>query len=373
MKIIDSGLVFDAGSAPPDQRACFFTTMLRLSSGKILVGFRRGSTKYSADGNCCVTESSDDGHSWDVICDRFDDRFDGTAGEVRSVTLAEAHDGAVLACLARADRSKGDEYYSAESDTVCPTKILMTRSSDGGRTWNSSTLLDVGPGQCPVLSGPAVPIGSARWLITHERQEPEMDGGPSLHYASATLVGDDGKAEKVVLVARDPKDRLFYYDQRQAYCPRTNRLIAAYWTYDREAEKDIDIHLAHGDPAALEWEKPVGTGIAGQIAQPIPLPDGRLLLFYVHREIPCGMRLILSEDSGKTWETSGELVVYKKDDPRESDAQEGGDYAGMWVDMGKWSFGHPAGVVLDDGTVLLTYYAGPDETRLSIYWARVKL
>ena len=40
--------------------------------------------------------------------------------------------------------------------------------------------------------------------------------------------------------------------------------------------------------------------------------------------------------------------------------------------MGKWSFGHPALRSLDDGRVLLAYYAGvPD--RMSIHWARVAL
>ena len=45
----------------------------------------------------------------------------------------------------------------------------------------------------------------------------------------------------------------------------------------------------------------------------------------------------------------------------------------MLGDMAKWSFGHPSATVLDDGTVLLAYYAGEDETNLSVCWARVKV
>ena len=383
MKVIDSGLVFDAGAAPPDQRACFFTTMLRLSSGKILVGFRRGSTKYSADGNCCVAQSSDDGRSWDMICERFDGRFDGTTGEVRSVSLAEAGDGAVLASLSTADRSKGDEYYSADSDTICPSRILATRSLDGGRTWSGNTLLDVGPWQFPVLSGPAVPVGNGRWLVTHERQEPETDGGPSLHGAAATLVGDDGRAEKVVPVARDPQDRLFYYDQRQAWCPNTNRLIAAFWTYDRDAERDVDIHLSVGSADGRRWSVPRGTGLQGQVAAPIALPDGRLLLFHVRRTPPLGLRLVASAgegagaEGGGRWDLAEELEVYAPARPGHArpNAAAGGDggsgYAQLWQDMAVWSYGHPSAVLVEDGVLLLAYYAGQDERTLGVRWARV--
>jgi hypothetical protein len=38
--------------------------------------------------------------------------------------------------------------------------------------------------------------------------------------------------------------------------------------------------------------------------------------------------------------------------------------------MVKWTYGHPAIVPLDDGRVLLAWYAGVPGT-LSIHWARV--
>ena len=371
MNIIDQGLIFDARSAQAHHRANFFVTMLRESSGRILVGFRRGSTKYSSDGNCCVAASEDDGKSWNLVCEHFDNQVDGTTLEVRSVALGESRNGDVLGFLACNDRSAGEDYYDADADTVAPSRIFATRSADGGRSWSASRLLDTGSLEYPVLSGPAVPLDGGRWLVTRERQEPESPGGPSVHSADATVVADDGTAEKILTVARDPRDRFFFYDQRQAYFPKTNRLIAAFWTYDREAEMDVAIHLASGEPATLKWETPFDTGISGQIAQPIPLPDGRLLLFYVHREPPGSMRLIASADSGRTWETPNELEVYRRGGGPEEGAASEGDYASMWIDMGKWSFGHPAGVVLKDGTVLLAYYAGPDERCLSIHWARV--
>ena len=51
-------------------------------------------------------------------------------------------------------------------------------------------------------------------------------------------------------------------------------MAAAFWTYDRDAEDDIDIHFGWGNPATGEWEEPRPTGISGQIAKPVVLQDG---------------------------------------------------------------------------------------------------
>jgi len=143
-----------------------------------------------------------------------------------------------------------------------------------------------------------------------------------------------------------------------------------FWTYDRAAEKDKTIHMAWGDPDTLRWETPFSTGIEGQIAEPIPLPDGRLLAFIVHRNPPGSMRLVMSNDAGRTWDQDNALVVYEKTG-REAGTNGESGFAAYWDDMFAWTFGHPAGTVLEDGSVLLAYYAGEDTTCLSPRWARV--
>ncbi len=144
MEVIDSGLVFDARSAPENQRASFFLTMLRQSSGRILTGFRRGSTKESADGDCCLAESADGGRNWQIVCEGFRRSNDDRAVELRSVSLAEARDGTLRAFLFCLDRSGAGALYDAESDTLSPTSIRTMRSTDGGRNWRSEAPLDMG-------------------------------------------------------------------------------------------------------------------------------------------------------------------------------------------------------------------------------------
>ena len=80
--------------------------------------------------------------------------------------------------------------------------------------------------------------------------------------------------------------------------------------------------------------------------------------------------LVLSRDAGKSWELERELVVFQT----AASADRGKlSYAEYWDDMGRWSFGHPSGIALDDDTLLLVYYAGEDPSCLSICWARIEV
>ena len=370
MKVIDEGCVFDAERAAGPRKVCFCTSFRLARSGIILATFRLGSTKDSADGNCLVAQSPDCGRTWEIITNGFERIVAGAPGEIRVCELAELNDGALLAFLLWVDRSSGKTLYNGATDRVLPTKLVMTRSEDQGRTWNPYKTLTTGSLGGPALSGPTVHIPGKGWLVPFENFQP----GKGTHSAHALFSSDGKSFDRILQVARDPSNRLWFFDQRHAWCPTTRRLVAMFWTYDRTTERDVDVHIAWGDPENLTWEAPFSTGLQGQVAQPIPLPDGRLLAFYVHRHAPPSLRLIVSEDGGKTWDRSGETAIYESGGGKQKGLNGESDYAQYWDDMlTNWNFGHPTGVVLNDGTVLLGYYAGNDAKCLSAWWARVQI
>ena len=92
MNIIDRGLVFDSAGSEGPLRVCSFTSLLRLSNGKLLTSFRRGSGKDTSDGNVVICESNDEGANWSMISQGFDTTFEGVVGEIRSAELAELAD-----------------------------------------------------------------------------------------------------------------------------------------------------------------------------------------------------------------------------------------------------------------------------------------
>jgi hypothetical protein len=372
MKLIDKGLIFDAETTDNPLRVCCFTGLCRLKSGAVLSSFRLGSAKDSAEANCPVARSDDNGATWQIISEGFDRVSDGTDGEIREADLLELEDGALAAFLTWMDRSAGTAMYNAESDSILPSRLMLARSNLTG-PWQSGQVLQTADLTGPVLTGPCVTIPGKGYLVFFENFQREDGGTHSVHSAHALFSRDGLSFDTVLKVARHEEDRLVYWDQRQAICPQTGRLVGMFWTYDRKEEHDVDIHMAWGDPETLKWEKPFSTGIKGQISAPIPLPDGRLLAFYVHRHPPGSMQLIASHDSGKTWDREGELLVYDSVAKREQGMGDQSDYSQVWEDMSSWCFGHPAGVVLDEQTVLLSYYGGPNEKCLSVHWARVQV
>ena len=373
MKVIDQGYIYNAEQADRLHQVCYFTTLYQLNSGAILATFRYGSGKDSDDGNCMVARSIDQGLTWHTISAGFSRLSDGVDGEIREADLLEVDQGNLMAFITWIDRSQGPKLYDSQTDSVLPSRLLLAQSNDAGQTWTPGRRLSTQSLSGPVMTGPSVTIPGRGRLIFFENFQHEKADGPSIHSAHALFSPDGQSFDRVVKVARHHDDRLFYWDQRHAICPKTNRLIGLFWTYDRPAEQDVDIHLAWGAADTLSWQPPVSTGIKGQIAAPIPMPDGRLLAFYVHRHDPGSMRLIASPDQGRTWDHDHQLIVYHHTAPTPDRAAGPSNFAQCWDEMSRWCFGHPAGIVLDRQTVLLTYYGGPCPTRLSARWARVSV
>ena len=369
MRIVDRGLVFDADRVQDSLKVCSFTSLLQLRDGSLLVSCRRGTAKDSADGTAVIFRSTDQGATWSEISSGFVTQFEGVPGEIRSVELAELDDGRLLAVLGWVDRSGGDGVLrDSDSDTMPMMHLLQEYSSDGGRSWSGRRVLK----HQSVLSGPIVRLVDGGFLVTSEYSHGATVTVPRFHGAYAHFSQDGEYFEPAVdVVPGDP--HIFYYDQRQRCCPRSGRLVAMFWTYDIHAEADIEMHMAWGDPKSLTWSTPQSTGVPGQIAMPIPLQDGRLLAFYVHRHIPGSLRLMLSPDQGLTWHREAELVVYESTGASEQGIERQTTYDAFWDAMGTWSFGHPSAAVLSDGSLLLVFYAGPNESSLSVHWARVEL
>ncbi len=175
---------------------------------------------------------------------------------------------------------------------------------------------------------------------------------------------------KHVTVADDPNGARYYWDQRLTARPDTGELVAMFWTHDSSRGQDLDVHLARGSPTGRQWETPVGTGLPGQHCQPISLGGDDLAAVYVHRRDPPGIRIALSRDYGRTWQRSGEVVVYESSAGPEAGARGPREIGDYWSDMIKWRFGHPRGICLPLGEIFVAYYAGGDDTT-TVRWARV--
>lgn len=69
------------------------------------------------------------------------------------------------------------------------------------------------------------------------------------------------------------------------------------------------LHGCRSVDGGRTWSAPEATTMDGCPGQLLELRDGRLLCTYGRRKAPFGVRMSLSEDGGRSWQTGGEIVV----------------------------------------------------------------
>lgn len=374
MRIADQGVLFDAAGAGPAQASASFTSPLLLHNGGIVVCFRAGRTKDAPEENLTIRGTFDEGATWRTVFDGFERTLDGVPGSWRHGGLTELQPGRLIGCFCWIDRSHPD-LPLAHPDTqgTLPSRIFVMESRDDGRTWINRREIDSAPFAGVVTTGPILPLAGGVLALPCEAWKAYHDPRRGTHRAVLRLSHDDGRSwEEAVVTASDPEGRSLYWDQRLAVDPMTGGIVALFWTHDRAAGHDRHVHVAWGSPDGRTWTAPVDTGLAGQIASPLVLPDGRLMAVYVHRHHPPTLCAVLSEDSGRTWDLPGQLVFYASNAGRESGIGGTRDFADYWSDMSLWTFGHPEASVLPNGEVFVAFYGG-NSRAMSARWVRIAL
>ncbi len=374
MHIVDQGTIYDARQAPAHARFCSFTSTCLMQDGTLLVSFRYGSSKDAADENVAVYTSRDEGRTWARVKMGFEPPVPGYPTGFRGGLINEVRPGVLLGHFQWFDRSDPTRPLAdPETQGVLPSRTFIATSTDGGGTWSPYTELDMRPHRGQAATGRVEVLRDGALMLPYESWKEWGDTSRGTHTASVRLSRDGGATwAPAVTVATHPIGRLLYWDQRVAVHPDDGRLIAMFWTHDRDAEQDVDMHVNWGSPDGQEWTTPVSTGLAGQIVAPIVLPDGRVLAAYVHRHDPPSLRALLSDDFGQTWTAAPELVFYDSRSGQEAGSAGKRDFGDYWADMNVWSFGHPAPVVLPSGDVFIAYYAG-DSSAMGVHWVRIAL
>lgn len=375
MHVLWKSLVYDAAAQPESGRVAFFDGVLRLESGTWLCGFTAGRTKHHHEGTIRLCRSRDGGKSWNLLPWRFETQLDGKPGSLAGAEMVEIAPGRLLLFTTWFDRTDPDRpLFDPETEGILRSKQLVAESADEGDTWSEWRTVPT-----PALTGTAITGPVLRWpdgtiAFAFESFKEFDDPRPPTHGAWLVASRDGGHTfQPPHLVAQDPGQQVYYWDQRLCVGDRPGDYVGLFWTHDRTAKRDLNVHLLRGNLQQPESarQQPTATAIPGQIAAPLLLADGRLLAFVVDRNQPGTMRLWCSHNTGSTWPQCDCLTVHQHDEQaRLSQGSENIDFAQYWEDMAKWTFGHPAIRQLDDERVLVTWYAGAPNC-LSIHAAAV--
>ena len=376
MRVIASGYIHDGRTAPVHQRSCSRTTVTLLHDGTLLATCRLGSDRESLDGHEGVFVSTDLGETWAMRYHGYEQgAWDGVPGEVKAFTINELTQGHLTATGLWTDRSHPDApFIHPETQGLLPMRVFHTNSSDGGYSWTSRRRMDTEPhpgASCATQPPYVLPGGILAQPYEHWKEyEDPSPGHPAAWFR---LSNDQGATwPDFIQVARHPDNMLYYWDQRLAVHPTTGQWVVMFWTHEPDTGTDRDVHIAWGTPDGMSWTTPSSTGLPGQHCQPIPIGGNRLLAAYAQRGNPPGIGISISEDFGRTWDRSRDLLAYDSREGDESGADGGRSQKDKWNDMIAWRFGHPRGVLLPDGNVFVVYYAGDDVVK-SACWAKIEV
>ncbi|MCX6624603.1 MAG: cytochrome P450, partial [Acidobacteria bacterium] len=162
------------------------------------------------------------------------------------------------------------------------------------------------------------------------------------------------------------------------------RLCPAVWLFARKAVGE-DVIAGYRVPAgsyvlispwvnhhlARSWSEPHSTSIPGQSSCIAELGGGRMLIIYSHRENTDqpGLKVVLSEDGGTTWQLDQPLVVWDAYGKEALGVARSATYPSSHDAI---AYGAPKIVRLDDTAALASFWCtqGGD---IHCRWCRIRL
>jgi hypothetical protein len=198
------------------------------------------------------------------------------------------------------------------------------------------------------------------------------------YHAFAVFSADDGATwADPIPTLNDPDERLAYYDQRMAALP-DGRILTVAWVHDVVDDVTLTGRAAYSEDGGRTWGAPFDTGMLGGPINPTRLRDGRLLATIARRTVPRGIRVVLSQDEGRTWDVDHELVAWDEASRRVTgevlrSRDRGEDEASLWGTMWGWTFGTPTPVQLPHGAVAISFFATGDDGVTAIRCVKIEV
>jgi len=283
-----------------------FPKVLKLPGGEVVALVRGGAPHIGAGGRIDLIRSKDGGRTWSRP-----QRLPKTSDDDRGPSIGRAQDGTLICTYriydaydAQGKRKKG----SFEQHT------MVTLSRDDGRTWTKPREAKLPPHAFVAPFQRMVCLDDGTVLM------PAYTGMKALIVRSR----DNGRTWGDISTIRDG------YNETALLPLPNDRLLAAM------RSKKSGLWVASSDDKGYTWCDPVEiTSGRRYPADLVLLPSGNVLVVYGRRHPPYGVEGRFSKDAGTTW---GQPVLL------------------AWTAT-NGDCGYPSAVTLDDGMILMLWYA----------------
>ena len=301
----------------------YFPVALRLQDGRIAVVLRGGAGHLGIKGRLDMVFSSDDGETWTsptVVAD--------SPADDRNPALGQAKDGTLVVGFWRTETYNDEGRYDPKLDK--PRTTWVTRSSDGGKTWEEPRQIDVSD---IFLGSPygrilTLPDGTMLMAIYGYGIRNPGEKGGTRHHSYVYESRDDGRNWKRISEIGDGRQQL---NETSLLRLPDGRLLAAI------RSRAGEVWLSESGDQGRTWSKT--RQISPQNGHPADLcllQDGSVLMTIGNRIGPFGVVGIIGTPDGDfDWDDRFTLV----DDAISRDC------------------GYPSSLVLKDGRLMTLYYA----------------
>lgn len=350
----------------------------------LLNAFRSGLAKMSPDGRIALRASDDLGATWREVASPFGALPQDPIAAESGPHLGGSARGTTLLMACRMwIVSPGDPRWNEEAAGVIGADCVATRASAGG-DWEPPASYDFRRhvDEWAIPCGPPLALDGGRgpeWIFPMERHAlAHVPDWLRRYHAFAVFSHDDGRTwEDPTATINDPDERLAYYDQRMVELS-DGRLLTMAWVHDVVSDVTLTARAAYSADRGRTWSAPFDTKIQGGPMNPLLLADGRLIALFARRTAPNGIRAVLSEDDGASWQVDDELVLWDETTrrvtgERAADLHRAPADPSLWGTMWGWTFGTPTAVQAPDGSVLVTFFASGFDGVTAIRCVRLEL
>ncbi|MGC8782484.1 MAG: sialidase family protein, partial [Anaerolineae bacterium] len=165
MRVLERGTIFDATVAEPAARFCTFPSLARTAGGRLIAGFRVGSSKDSADEDVRTMISDDEGATWQMAFTGFGEFPPGSGGRIRGIALTPVGDR-LLASLLWVDRSDPTlPLASPQTQGLLPTRVLVAWSDNDGCSWSAPQEAPLAPHKGNATTGAILALKDGRLAL----------------------------------------------------------------------------------------------------------------------------------------------------------------------------------------------------------------
>lgn len=371
LEIVDGGVLFRNPLPGHQSVHGYIPFTVELSSGEYLSVFRRGSAFYSVDGVLAKVRSTDGGSTWaddGVVLEP------GLAGQTHAYSapwVTKLSDGSLVLVAFRRDSSDPAKLaVNQATGSFIPTETVLLRSSDGGHSWSRPEVMQVPAGMILDVSGPLTELDDGRWFVPFDTGKAYDDPSPVRTHMIGLYSTDRGATwSDAEVIASGAAQGISFFHGRVVKL-LDGRLFTLAWARDERTDGFLPLHRVVSDVHGRNWSAPESTGIPGQTSWAVDMGDGRMVAAYTYRDgVPPGIRAVLSEDAGRTWDVEHEVQLWDATG-REVIGVAAVDSYPQSHDV--IAFGRPVAFRTGSGEVLVSFW-GTDLCLTQCRWVRLRV